>query len=121
VQFAFEFWRHVWERLGIEQKLSTAFHPQLDGQMEQMNAIIEQYLRTFVNYQQNNLMSWLLLAQFVSNNHNSETTGCSLFFGNHGFHPRMTFSQHPVHNGNNIREVNANTLSKRMKEIFKQI
>jgi len=30
--------------LGIEIRLSTVFHPQTDGQMEQMNQELEQYL-----------------------------------------------------------------------------
>jgi hypothetical protein len=76
-----------------------------------MNAIIEQYLRVFVNYQQNNWTSWLPLAEFVSNNHASETTGCSPFYRNYRFHARMTFSQHLIQNENNIRKVNANVLS----------
>jgi transposase InsO family protein len=52
-QFASEFWKHVCERLGIERRLSTAFHPQTDGQTETVNAVMEQYFRNFVNYQQN--------------------------------------------------------------------
>ena len=38
--------------LGIEMKLSMVFHPQIDGQMEQMNQELEQYLRLFVEYRQ---------------------------------------------------------------------
>ena len=101
--------------------MSTAFHPQTNRQTERMNAIMEQYLRAFVNYQQNDWTHWLPMAEFASNNHTSETTGCSPFFGNHGFHPRMAFSQHPVQNGNDIRDVNANTLSQKMNEIFEQM
>jgi hypothetical protein len=86
-----------------------------------MNAIMEQYLSAFVNYQQDNCTSWRPISEFVSNNHTSQTTGCSLFFGNHGFHLRMTFSQHLIQNGNDIREVNANSLSNKMNEIFKQM
>jgi hypothetical protein len=51
-QFASSFWNQLCTRLGIERKLSTAFHPQTDGQTERMNAIMEQYLRCYVNYLQ---------------------------------------------------------------------
>jgi len=40
--------------LGIETKLSIAFHPQTDGHTERMNQELEQYLRFFVNHRQKN-------------------------------------------------------------------
>jgi transposase InsO family protein len=40
-QFAALFWKNLCRRLGIQPRLSTALHPQMDGQMEQMNAIME--------------------------------------------------------------------------------
>jgi hypothetical protein len=51
-QFASCFWKHLCHALKIEPCLSTAFHPKTDGQTEQANAIMEQYLRAYVNYQQ---------------------------------------------------------------------
>jgi len=36
-----DFWRRVTEALGISRNLSTAFHPQTDGQMESANATLE--------------------------------------------------------------------------------
>ena len=42
-------WKQITEKLGIERRLSTAFHPQTDGQTERTNAILEQYLRAYGN------------------------------------------------------------------------
>jgi hypothetical protein len=51
-QFAAVFWKQICDRLGIERRLSTAFHPETDGQTERANASMEQYLRVFTSYQQ---------------------------------------------------------------------
>ena len=42
-------WKQITEKLGIERRLSTAFHPQTDGQTERTNAILEQYLWAYVD------------------------------------------------------------------------
>jgi hypothetical protein len=86
-----------------------------------MNAVMEQYLRAFVNYQQNDWVKWLPMAEFAANNHASETTNCSPFYGNYGFHPRMTFGQHPVQNPSDIREVNAKQIADRMGQLFEEM
>jgi len=52
LQFAVELTRKLNKMLGIEMKLSTAFHPQMDGQTEQMNQELKQYLRLFMEYRQ---------------------------------------------------------------------
>jgi hypothetical protein len=39
-------------KLGIKQNLSTAYHPQTDGQLERTNQWLEQYLWIFGNYSQ---------------------------------------------------------------------
>ena len=87
-QFAAEFWKRVCDCLGIDWKLSTAFHPQMNGQTERINAVMEQYLRAHVFYLQEDWSSWLHLAEFAANNQASETTGVSPFFGLYGFDPR---------------------------------
>ena len=51
-QFAVELTKELNKMLGIETKLLTAFHLQMDGQMEQMNRELEQYLRFFVEHRQ---------------------------------------------------------------------
>ena len=50
LQFVVELTRELNMMLGIETRLSTAFHPQTDGQIEQINQELEQYLRFFMEY-----------------------------------------------------------------------
>ena len=51
-QFVAGLMRELNGMLGIESKLSTASHPQTDGQTERVNQELEQYLRMFINYRQ---------------------------------------------------------------------
>ncbi|KAH0604613.1 uncharacterized protein H6S33_006281 [Morchella sextelata] len=46
--FLAEFWKSLCDRLEISLKFSTAFHPQTDGQTERINAVMEQYLRSYL-------------------------------------------------------------------------
>ena len=85
-QFVSQFWRHLSEQLGIALQPSSAFHPETDGQTERINAGVEQYLRAFMSFHQDDWVDWLPLAEFASNNVISETTGVLLFFANYGFH-----------------------------------
>jgi len=50
LQFATGIMKELNEMLGIKSKLSTAFHPQTDGQTERVNQELEQYLRMFINH-----------------------------------------------------------------------
>jgi hypothetical protein len=52
--FMSAFWKWIMEAMGTTQNLSTAFHLETDGQTERTNAILEQYLRVYCNYQQDN-------------------------------------------------------------------
>jgi hypothetical protein len=73
--------------MGIEQRLTTTYHPQANRQMERTNQTIEQYLRHYVNYQQNDWVVYLLMAQFAYNNAVHTTTGETPFFANYGYNP----------------------------------
>ena len=62
-------------------------------QTEWTNQTLEQYLRIFCNYQQDNWYTLLLLVEFAYNNTLSATTRISPFFTNKGYHPNLTI--HP--------------------------
>jgi len=49
-QFAAGLMRELNQMLGIESKMLTAFHPQIDGQTERVNQELEQYLRIFIDH-----------------------------------------------------------------------
>ena len=60
--------------LGIEQNLSTAYHPQTDRQSERTNQTMEDLLRIYCNHQQNDWSEWLTLVQYIINSRPSSTT-----------------------------------------------
>ena len=72
--------RELCRILGIQQNISTAYHPRTDGQSEQTNQWLETYLRFFVNYQQDDWVQYLPLAEFAHNNWKNATTGESPFY-----------------------------------------
>jgi len=90
-QFAAGIMRELNRMLGIESKLSTAFHPQTNGQMERVNQELEQYLRMFIDYRQEQWPDWLGTAEFVYNNKVHSSTKVSPFKENHRQGSRMGF------------------------------
>jgi hypothetical protein len=85
--FTSKFWTTFTALLGTKLKLSTAFHPQTDGQTERLNQTMETYLRSYVNYRQDNWAELLPLAQFAYNSADTDSTKVSPFFANYGFNP----------------------------------
>jgi hypothetical protein len=88
-KFSSEFWRKLFELVGTKQRMSSAFHPQTDGGTERLNRILEEYLRAYVNPEQNDWDQWLPLAEFAYNNSKQESIGCTPFYLNYGRHPRL--------------------------------
>jgi transposase InsO family protein len=72
--FTSKFWETLTAELRINHKMSTAYHPQTDGQSKQMNQTVETYLRHYVNRNQDNWVQLLSTAQFAYNNTQNETT-----------------------------------------------
>ena len=63
-----------------------------------MNQEIEQYLRIFCNYHQDNWSDLLPYAEFALNERASEATGLSPFFLMYGYNPEWTVSASPMSN-----------------------
>jgi len=86
-KFSGECQESLCKSLGIKRKMSTAYHPQTDGETERTNQTLEGYLRNFVNYDQNDWYQLLPLAEHVYNNSTPNAHGMSPFYANYGFHP----------------------------------
>jgi len=67
--------------------MSTAFHPQTDGQTERLNQTIKAYLRAFVSKEQDDWVRLLPITEFAYNNSTTTGNGMSPFYANYGFHP----------------------------------
>lgn len=86
-RFTSNFWQQLASRLGIKLSMSTAFHPESDGQTERANRVVEEVLRNFLPASR----SWddlLPFVEFAINNAKSPSTGYSPFYLNYGAHPR---------------------------------
>ena len=68
--------------------MSTAFHPQTDGQTERMNRFIEDILRAYVNPAQDDWDQHLPLVEFAMNNAYNASIQNTPFFLNFGLHPK---------------------------------
>jgi len=95
--FTSDLWKETTGKLGIERRLSTAFHPQTDGQTERTNAILDQYFRAYINYQQDDCCGYLSLAEFAYNNGYQETIKNTPFFANYGTYPEYEMIGHLIH------------------------
>ncbi len=90
-QFSSTFWKSFFTLLGTKVKLSTAYHPQTDGQSERTNQTLEQFLRCYINYQQNDWVSLLPHAEYSYNNTIHMAIQCTPFFATYGLNPTSDF------------------------------
>src|SRR6185369_11639021 len=87
-QFENVFTKALCSMLQIEQNLSTAYHPQTDGQVERSHQETATYLRHFINHKQDDWDEWLPLAEFMYNNRTHTVTKKTPFEALLGFHPQ---------------------------------
>lgn len=89
-EFISAFFRSLGELLSMEMHYTSGYHPSADGQTERMNQTVEQYIRIFCSYQQDDWDKLLPLAEFALNNAPNASTGISPFFANKGYNPAIT-------------------------------
>ena len=90
-QFISSFWEYLTTSLCIKRKLSTAYHPQTEGQAERANQYLKNYLRRYVRWKQDNWACWLSVVEFAANTAHSAMTGISPFHAVYGYEPHMDF------------------------------
>ena len=88
-QFASQVMQEVWSKLGVKSTMSTAFHPQTDSKTEHVNQELEQYLRVFRNFQQDNWAELIPFMEFAHNARQHSATGRSPFEIWYGFQPEF--------------------------------
>jgi hypothetical protein len=86
-RFTAAYFAGLCELLGVKQSMSSAYHPQSDGQTERMNRTLEDMLRHYVSPSQTDWAAHLDVAEFAYNNARQESTQETPFYLNYGFHP----------------------------------
>ena len=88
--FTSKYIQKMFKSLGIEQRFSTAYHPQTQGQVENVNGWLETFLRMFCDHRKENWADLLHMAEFSWNNHHHSSIGMTPFYANTGMHPMIT-------------------------------
>ena len=92
-RFMGKYFKTICASLGIKQRLSSAHHPQTDGQTERLNQTLEQYLRCYVDQRQTNWVELLPVAEFAYNSKTHTTTNHSPFYAHYGYEPTAYLEQ----------------------------
>ena len=65
--FTSTFWKELMRLMGTKLHMTTAFHPQSDGQIEAANRVIAMYLRCFTGDRPRDWLRWLPWVEFIYN------------------------------------------------------
>src|SRR5579875_422836 len=90
LEFVSAFFQALGKALNMELHFTSGYHPEADGQTERVNQTLEQYIRIYCSYQQDDWARLLPITEFAYNNALNASTGISLFFANKGYHPNIT-------------------------------
>lgn len=88
-RFTGKFWRALMQRLEVSQAMSSAFHPQTDGNTERVNRVLEDMLRHYIDPAQSTWDSLLPLVEFAINDSYHESVRNTPFVLNFGKRPRL--------------------------------
>ena len=77
--FTSQFWRELFRLAQVTLAMSSAYHPQSDGQTERVNQCLETYLRCFVHSCPRQWLKWLPLAEYWYNTSSHSALGRSPF------------------------------------------
>lgn len=86
--FTSTLWQELFRLTGTKLQMSTAYHPQSDGQTERVNQCLETFLRSFVHSCPAKWNSWLPLAEFWYNTCTHSALKVSPFEALYGRPPR---------------------------------
>lgn len=87
--FVSHFWKELFKLYKVQLNLSTAYHPQTDGQAERVNQCVEMYLRCAVQDSPKTWKAWLSLAELWYNSSLHTALGCSPFKALYGYEPNI--------------------------------
>ncbi|KAJ9521574.1 hypothetical protein QJQ45_008903 [Haematococcus lacustris] len=91
--FNSENWREICWLLGMRIAMSTAYHPESDGQTERVNRVVEEMLRAYISPAQSDWSEHLDMVEFAINNSWHESLQNTPFFLNYGEHPLTPASE----------------------------
>src|SRR5260370_18121246 len=91
-RFTSKFWQELWKLCGTQLKMSTAYHPQTDGQTERANRTLEEILRHYVGNKQDDWDKHLTAAQIAVNSSVQASTGFTPYYLNYGYEPNFNFN-----------------------------
>jgi hypothetical protein len=92
-RFTAHFWRSFWEQLGSKLTMSTAYHPQTDGQTERANRTLEEMLRAYVNWRQTDWDVHLSTMEMAYNSAKQISTNFSPHYLNYGQEMRLPLDE----------------------------
>lgn len=87
--FTSQLWQELFRLAGVELCISSAYHPQSDGQTEHVNQSMEAFLRCFANAVPTKWFEWLHLAEFCYNSTWHSAINQTPFFMLYGHSPRQ--------------------------------